>query len=244
MHLGWLALWVGVPLVLGVVAVVLMSGRRDRVVTSLSRWERAAVAVVGGGALMVAAASLFGVVAGVAQIFGPDTVRVAGYTVVNSAMPPFAERSDAVTDAGYESAWLEVVGAPADVRWWLFAEGAMPLLASFAISAAVAWLAVALLRGRPFVRSLPHVISVAAIAVLIGGLGSQLAGAIARGALVDFLDPRVITGGDAGEGAYEGLMGFSLQLDLAPLGWALGLALVAAAFEIGTRLQRDTEGLV
>lgn len=59
------------------------------------------------------------------------------------------------------------------------------------------------------------------------------------------LDPMTITaGGNASDPSYEGLMGWMLNLDLAPVGWALGLALVAAAFELGHRLQRDTEGLV
>ena len=35
-----------------------------------------------------------------------------------------------------------------------------------------------------------------------------------------------------------------MNLDLAPIGWAFGLALVAAAFQIGTRMQKDTEALV
>ena len=33
-------------------------------------------------------------------------------------------------------------------------------------------------------------------------------------------------------------------VDLAPLAWGFALAVVAAAFEIGQRLQRETEGLV
>ena len=38
--------------------------------------------------------------------------------------------------------------------------------------------------------------------------------------------------------------GFMLNLDAAPVGWAFGLALVAGAFQIGTRLQRETDLLV
>jgi hypothetical protein len=41
-----------------------------------------------------------------------------------------------------------------------------------------------------------------------------------------------------------GLPGFEMTVDLAPLGWGFALAVVAGAFEIGQRLQRDTEGLV
>ncbi len=35
-----------------------------------------------------------------------------------------------------------------------------------------------------------------------------------------------------------------MEFDLAPVGWAFALALVAGVFTIGRRLQRDTEGLV
>ena len=35
-----------------------------------------------------------------------------------------------------------------------------------------------------------------------------------------------------------------VQFDLAPVGWAFALALVAGVFAVGRRLQRDTEGLV
>ena len=41
-----------------------------------------------------------------------------------------------------------------------------------------------------------------------------------------------------------GVPTFEMSIDLAPLGWGLALAVVAGAFEIGQRLQRDTEGLV
>jgi hypothetical protein len=37
---------------------------------------------------------------------------------------------------------------------------------------------------------------------------------------------------------------FLLEFDLSAVGWGFALALVAGAFSIGARLQRDTEGLV
>ena len=73
----------------------------------------------------------------------------------------------------------------------------------------------------------------------------QAAAAIARAEVVDFLGNRDITaGGTPDNPSYEGFVGFGLNLDLAPLAWGMALIVVAGAFELGQRLQRDTEGLV
>lgn len=242
---GFLALWVGLPIVVAtlVVAVMVRSRRGDRA-TALSRVEEWVVALVGTGALLVAGGSaVFLVTAGI-QVFTREPSRVSGFPLGNALVPAFTEKSSAIVDAGYESAWIDVTGLPDGTRWLLYLELALPLLATLSIGLAVAWLAIALLRGRPFVRSLPNVVGVASIAVLVGGLGSQVLASAARASVVAYLGARHMTAGDMGDGPYEGFMGWSLSLDLAPVGWALGLALVAAALQIGVRMQKDTEALV
>jgi len=74
--------------------------------------------------------------------------------------------------------------------------------------------------------------------------GSQLAGALARSSVIEYLGEKQLVGDNPTAPAYDVLSYFWLQLDLAPVGWAFGLALVAAAFQIGARLQREAELLV
>ncbi|MDT0144653.1 hypothetical protein [Microbacterium sp. PRC9] len=241
----FLALWVGLPILVGTfVVVVLVRTRRADEHGVLSRVEQWVIAAVGTGAMLVAAGSaVFLITVGV-QVFTAEPSRITGFPLANALVPEFTGKSDAIVNAGYESVWLEVAQLPDGTRWLLYLEYALPLVAALAIGVAVSWLAIVLLRGRPFVRSLPNVVGVAAIAVLVGGMGSQVAASAARASVVSFIGERVITAGDQGDGPYEGLMGWSLMLDLAPIGWALGLALVAAAFQIGIRMQKDTEALV
>lgn len=232
------------PIVVATIVVgVMLRSRRTLPVGGLSRLEEWLVALVGTGALLVSAGSATALVTTAIQTFASDPSHVRGVAVGNAAVPPFAERSSAIVDASYETAWLDVAGLPDGTRWLLYLETALPVLAALAIGLSTAWLAIGLLRGRPFMRSLPNVVGIAAIAVMVGGLGSQVLAFLARGAIIEFLDPQVITAGDSGNGPYEGLA-MGLNLDLAPVGWAFGLALVAAAFQIGTRLQRESDLLV
>jgi hypothetical protein len=82
-----------------------------------------------------------------------------------------------------------------------------------------------------------NAIGVVACLVLAGGVLGQLLGAFGRAMLVDDLaatSPEVT----------DVFWIFLVELDLAPVGWGFALALVAASFAIGARLQRETEGLV
>ena len=206
---------------------------------ALSRTEKVFVAIIGGGALLSIPAAAWALVASAVALTTEASVRVAGVHVVNSAYPPFLAASDAPVDAGYETAWVEVANLPGGARWLLWIEAALPMLLALGIAIAVALLAFALLRGAPFARGLPAMLGVVAIAVVASGLGTQVVGAIARAETVAFLG----VGKPVGDPA-EGLAVFSATLDPSPFAWGLGIGLVAAAFSIGTRLQRDTRGLV
>ncbi|MGN6271758.1 MAG: hypothetical protein ACTHMQ_01565 [Protaetiibacter sp.] len=106
---------------------------------------------------------------------------------------------------------------------------AISLLVALAISVAVVLFLVSIARGTPFARSLFPVLLVTGTLMAVGGL-------LASG--LDGLG-RMMAGGDLGD-PYQ--MAFELQLGP----WAFGFVVLATAsvIRIGSRLQRDLEGLV
>ncbi|MFL2001045.1 hypothetical protein [Microbacterium sp. A1-JK] len=201
--------------------------------------ESVATWIVGGGALVAGVLSIIAFVASALHIFRATAVRVNGVPLAaGGEYPPVLGSSDAPVDGGFETAWVEVANLPAGVRGLLWAETALPILTALAISAAIVWLAAALLRGRPFTRLFPGALAVLAGVIMVAGMASQLVGAIARAETVLFLGPADQMTGPGG------FAGFWFPLDFSPIGWGLGIGLVASAFQIGTRLQRETAGLV
>jgi hypothetical protein len=113
----------------------------------------------------------------------------------------------------------------------LIAAAVLTSLLTIGTCVAVGWLCVRVFIGRPFVRSATLGISVVAILVLLAGLGTPMLRGIANTEAVE-------------HAGFEGLALLLYEVDFAPLGAAFALIVVAAAFEIGQRLQRETQGLV
>ncbi len=142
-----------------------------------------------------------------------------------------------VSAAAYASADVTFTALPGAVGWMLWLELALPALATIGVCIVAWWLGVSLMRVRPFRRAMSTAIGAVAILVIVGGVLGQVLGAFGRALLVDDLaatSPQVV----------DVFGTFIMELDLAPVGWGFALALVAGAFAIGARLQRETEGLV
>lgn len=243
MNIEFVAVWAGIPLAIDAVVVTVLAVRGSRRTGTLTRFESWIVSFIGAGAMLTALLGVVGVVGGSVRAFTEDPLWIDRMPYSGS---PIERLTDvpAISDSGYESAWLRVASVPVGARSLLALQMVLPSLAAVAIGVAVAWLAIMVIRERPFVRALPHAIGVAAIAVMIAGIGAQVAGAFGRAMVVEYLGPSEVTAGADMSGSYDGLTFMALNLDLAPIGWAFGLALVAAAFQIGTRLQRETDLLV
>ena len=191
--------------------------------------------LIATGAVSVAIAAIVAIVLRAVDLFGlapaiPLPLHHVGAVKALAQAP-------AVLQSNYASAHVTVEGLPFFARLLLVLEGALPALATVGVCAVAWWLGVSLIRSRPFRRSMSIAIGIAAILVMAGGVLGQLAGSIGRAMAVEHLsvgDPSVT----------HVLRPFLLELDLARLGWGFALALVATAFQLGSRLQKDTEGLV
>lgn len=210
--------------------------RATSIVHRLDNWILRAIT---GGAMLAAG---LGVVAGVAragELLGSESVTVSGMELANASTPEFTTGSPLIVEAHYETLRLTVEGLSGAARGWLVATDVFGGLLATGLCLIVAWLGMRVLTGRPFAKSLTWGTFAAAILVIVTGAGNQLAAAIARAEVVDFLgDDMVASGGT------EGFYYLMMTLDPAPFAWGIGLAVLTAAFQIGERLQRDTEGLV
>ncbi|WP_426323469.1 hypothetical protein [Microbacterium sp. E-13] len=236
---------VGVPLLVVAVATatILVRGRR-RAAGMLSRPESWAISILGAVAMMTVLTSLWGLVGTAGYLFSGDPVRIDGFPFAGITAPELLADVPHLVESGYGSVWMTVSDLPSSSLWLLYLEEALPMVGAICISVVVAWLSFTLVRERPFARAFPVGFAVAAVAIVVAGLGSQFAAAMARSSVIAFLGEEQLTGDTTTTPPHDVFVFLSLQLDLAPIGWAFGLLLVAAAFQIGIRMQKDTEALV
>jgi uncharacterized membrane protein YozB (DUF420 family) len=199
--------------------------------TTPSRLEAVTLGIVATGAVSIAIASVVGATGAAVEIFGsPVPVSLPVHDV------PMDDMADAagVVSAEYTQSLVSFDSLAAGTRWLLWGESALPALATVIVCLSLWWLGLSLIRQRAFRRSMAPVLGTAAIALVFVGMFAPFLGAVARAQVVEQLPAS-----DAG-------MFWTLlyQLDPAPVGWGIALALVATAFEVGQRLQKETEGLV
>lgn len=191
--------------------------------------EKAILGFIAGVAGSIAVLEVIFLAVRVTGIVGDPTTTLTNAFLNEPLEAAFA--SPAVVSATADAVTLVVEGAPPGTRAALVGAAILTSLLTIGICAVVAWLCLRVFVGRPFVRSATWGIAVVAILVLLAGLGAPTLSGIANA------EAAVALGLDE-------LAPFLVTLDLAPLGWCFALAVVAGAFEIGQRLQRDSEGLV
>ena len=216
-----------------------MSARSRSARRALTAIDRAGVWIIGLGAALVATLHVVGLAASGREILGSGPLTVRNLALGNSGTPQFATSSPEITGASYETATVTVAQAPTSARWLLWGEVAATSLAAVGIALALAWLCVRVIRYRPFGRSVTLALFTTAVLVMVGGVLTDVLGAMGRAELVSALGTSVLSG-DHG----EGLLTMAMNVSLAPIGIGLAIGVLGAAFEVGARLQRDTEGLI
>jgi hypothetical protein len=195
--------------------------------------EGVTLGLVATGAVSIGVASVFGAVSAGIEIFGSP---------VSVSLPVQGMRMDSLTDADgiaaaeYTQSLVSFDTLDAGTRWLLLAEVALPALATVVVCAALWWLGLSLIRQRAFRKSMVPVLATASLALIVAGMIAPLLGGIARAQVVEHL---AAFGADT-----RNFWMLLVEVNPAPIGWGIALALVATAFEVGQRMQRETEGLV
>lgn len=195
--------------------------------------EKTILGIIAGGAVAIGIVDIVLLVGRIVGLASDRSITVDGIPLLDFPAEQVAAASPGIESAQFDGLTLTATGLPGSVRALLITSVILGALITIGICAVVAWLCLRVFIGRPFVRSATWGIGIVAILVIAGGMGGVLLRSIANAEIVDVLE---LSG--------AGLPVFLATVDLAPLGWALALAVVAGAFEIGQRMQRETEGLV
>ena len=191
------------------------------------------------GSFAVIALSGWSIVTTVAALFGAIQPREEslGEQVLKSGVPPiFDEAHGAVVIIGHFQWFGTENPGHAGAQLYLWAS-LISSLTVLAIAGLVLLLCITILRGRPFTRTMTRYIGGAGLTLAVGGTISQFLTAMSHWVLVDALK-------DLGHPDGVTVPDPSWTIDFTPIAAGIVLTVIAAAFEIGTRLQRDTEGLV
>lgn len=128
--------------------------------------------------------------------------------------------------------------APTGMRWLAAGQIILVLLLMGVGIIAVVKLRSALTSGRPFAPAITTLLGVAAVALLI----HATAGSLLDGLLAAQAHNHLAAAGYPGFFARSG--NFSMQLNVPGFLAGLVLGLIAGVFEVGARMQRETEGLI
>ncbi len=208
-----------------------------------------------GGLAYAALSVLVAVVAVVPLIGGAATVSVplqAGGIArprnVTFDQGPLAR----ITGGSIDRATLTLTDLGIPTRLLLIAAALVLAAVSIVIAIALSRIAASTLKGAPFTPGIARVITIAAVAIAVGGTvaavlqqwgewsAAQDAFTVTAWSATRITDPGT-TLADLG---WPSAGAFTLQIPFLPLLLGLGLGAVAAVFRAGERLQHDTAGLV
>jgi hypothetical protein len=200
-----------------------------RTTRALGIAEKLILGFIAGCAVAIAVLETVFLLGRIAALATSDPTSISGVRLAD-AVPADVGGSAALVSAEYDTVTVVISGLSDGARGALIAAAVLTSLLTIGICTVLVWLCLRVFVGKPFVRSATWGIGSVAILVLLGGLGAPFLRGIASTEAVNQV---------AADGAL-----LVAELDLAPLGWAFALIVVAAAFEIGQRMQRDTESLV
>ena len=229
-----------------VALVVLVRGSRAAVTASKSQDPSTLFAVARWGAIIYAAIGVVGTLVGDVTI---DVPVKEFWPALDPRITIEATESASVVSGGFTTATLTIAGLDLTTRILLAVETVLGGGMSLAIALAVIFACRSVEGGRPFTSALPKVTTIAAIAVAIGGIGSQLVGGIAASMAANqalFVSAWSAENVGIDEEIVLGLPepAVMINVDLWPIAIFVVLAALAALFSYGERMQRDTEGLV
>ncbi len=213
-------------------------------VISLTMWVAAAWAAVSGISALV--------VAGLA-LWSPEVSITIPVQSFWPQLPPGVELDGITatrTSGGFTTADVTLGGLSFAVRLAWAISQAVALLVPATIAALIAGACMQLRAGRPFAPAIARMASITAVVVALGGIVAQVVGDLAGiGAAEQLLrwtgaEYPDVPGVDDVLGAWLPQPGFMLTFPFWPIAAGLAFAALAAILRYGSRLQRDTEGLV
>nr|BFF09334.1 hypothetical protein GCM10025699_06370 [Microbacterium flavescens] len=166
----------------------------------------------------------------------PVVVHVAGLSC-GGVEEPVAATAPTLVCGSVSGVDVSVAGVDAGMRLLLAAGDVLSLIAIAVPGVVLAIACGQALKGVPFSRVVSHWLLIGAVPVLVAGLGGELLGDLGRTILANEIFPA--PGADV---VSTGI--YSVSVSWWPICAAAALGALAAIFRHGTRLQRETAGLV
>lgn len=231
-------IWLGIIVI--VLALLAWDARRRRVASVV-------LDVTGAVARMWVAIVILGAVAGLIGLWASPTLTLTEFPVAMEwpTRLPCDQPDGSATAAStlycarIVTATADVSGLGAGIKTLVFAGGLLAYATAAMPGVLVAVLSGRAAAGRPFDRSSSRWLLASSLVVLLAGMLSEVLLAIAR-----YLAAEAVLPGATSGAAVTAAPTFQMVLPVWPIGASLALAALAVVFRYGSRLQRDTEGLV